>query len=97
MPTGFMIGSLGVRSASGAGGVALDWRPRAAGRCVSASASAASGAGASPAGEASAAVSGAAVLSNGDIVLLADCDALTHNTHPALSAAERPAPVPAVV
>jgi two-component system chemotaxis sensor kinase CheA len=44
-----------------------------------------------------AAVSGAAVLSNGDIVLLADCDALTHNTHPALSAAERPAPVPAVV
>jgi two-component system chemotaxis sensor kinase CheA len=44
-----------------------------------------------------AAVSGAAVLSNGDIVLLADCDALTLNTHPALSAAERPAPVPAVV
>jgi two-component system, chemotaxis family, sensor kinase CheA len=44
-----------------------------------------------------AAVSGAAVLSNGDIVLLADCDALTLNTHPALSAAERPAPVPAAV
>jgi two-component system chemotaxis sensor kinase CheA len=38
-----------------------------------------------------AAVSGAAVLSNGDIVLLADCDALTLNTHPALSAGERPA------
>ncbi|MCW3004935.1 MAG: chemotaxis protein CheA [Conexibacter sp.] len=37
-----------------------------------------------------AAVSGAAVLSNGDIVLLADCDALTLNTHPALSAGERP-------
>jgi two-component system chemotaxis sensor kinase CheA len=37
-----------------------------------------------------AAVSGAAVLSNGDIVLLADCDALTLNTHPALSAVERP-------
>ncbi len=36
-----------------------------------------------------AAVSGAAVLSNGDIVLLADCDALTLNTHPALSVAER--------
>jgi two-component system chemotaxis sensor kinase CheA len=36
-----------------------------------------------------AAVSGAAVLSNGDIVLLADCDALTLNTHPALSASER--------
>jgi two-component system chemotaxis sensor kinase CheA len=44
-----------------------------------------------------AAVSGAAVLSNGDIVLLADCDALTLNTHPALSAAERPAAVPATV
>jgi two-component system chemotaxis sensor kinase CheA len=44
-----------------------------------------------------AAVSGAAVLSNGDIVLLADCDALTLNTHPALSAAERTAPVPAAV
>lgn len=44
-----------------------------------------------------AAVSGAAVLSNGDIVLLADCDALTLNTHPALSASERPAPVPAAV
>jgi two-component system chemotaxis sensor kinase CheA len=44
-----------------------------------------------------AAVSGAAVLSNGDIVLLADCDALTLNTHPALSAAERPAAVPAAV
>jgi two-component system, chemotaxis family, sensor kinase CheA len=36
-----------------------------------------------------AAVSGAAVLSNGDIVLLADCDALTMNTNPALSVAER--------
>jgi two-component system chemotaxis sensor kinase CheA len=36
-------------------------------------------------------------LSNGDIVLLADCDALTLNTHPALSAAERSAPVPAAV
>jgi two-component system chemotaxis sensor kinase CheA len=36
-----------------------------------------------------AAVSGAAVLSNGDIVLLADCDALTLNTNPALSVAER--------
>jgi two-component system chemotaxis sensor kinase CheA len=34
-----------------------------------------------------AAVSGAAVLSNGDIVLLADCDALTLNTNPALSVA----------
>jgi two-component system chemotaxis sensor kinase CheA len=44
-----------------------------------------------------AAVSGAAVLSNGDIVLLADCDALTLNTHPALSASERPAPVSAAV
>ncbi|WP_445147952.1 Hpt domain-containing protein [Baekduia sp. Peel2402] len=44
-----------------------------------------------------AAVSGAAVLSNGDIVLLADCDALTLNTHPALSASERTAPVPAAV
>ncbi len=32
------------------------------------------------------AVSGAAVLSNGDIVLLADCDALTLNTTPALAA-----------
>ncbi|MBI5104143.1 MAG: chemotaxis protein CheA [Solirubrobacterales bacterium] len=39
-----------------------------------------------------AAVSGAAVLSNGDIVLLADCDALTNGLHhPAL--AERPAVV----
>jgi two-component system chemotaxis sensor kinase CheA len=36
-----------------------------------------------------AAVSGAAVLSNGAIVLLADCDALTLNTNPALSVAER--------
>ncbi|MES1193400.1 MAG: chemotaxis protein CheA [Solirubrobacterales bacterium] len=36
-----------------------------------------------------AAVSGAAVLSNGDIVLLADCDALTLNTNPAVSVAER--------
>jgi two-component system, chemotaxis family, sensor kinase CheA len=36
-----------------------------------------------------AAVSGAAVLSNGDIVLLADCDALTQNTNPAVSVAER--------
>jgi two-component system chemotaxis sensor kinase CheA len=44
-----------------------------------------------------AAVSGAAVLSNGDIVLLADCDALTLNTHPALSASDRPAPVTAAV
>jgi two-component system, chemotaxis family, sensor kinase CheA len=44
-----------------------------------------------------AAVSGAAVLSNGDIVLLADCDALTLNTHPALSASDRPAAVPAAV
>ena len=44
-----------------------------------------------------AAVSGAAVLSNGDIVLLADCDALTLNTHPALSAAERPAALTAAV
>jgi two-component system, chemotaxis family, sensor kinase CheA len=43
-----------------------------------------------------AAVSGAAVLSNGDIVLLADCDALTLNTHPALSGAERPALVAAL-
>lgn len=44
-----------------------------------------------------AAVSGAAVLSNGDIVLLADCDALTLNTHPALSASDRPVAVPAAV
>jgi two-component system chemotaxis sensor kinase CheA len=44
-----------------------------------------------------AAVSGAAVLSNGDIVLLADCDALTHNTHPALSGSERTAPLAAAV
>ncbi|MDX6729413.1 MAG: two-component system, chemotaxis family, sensor kinase CheA [Baekduia sp.] len=44
-----------------------------------------------------AAVSGAAVLSNGDIVLLADCDALTLNTHPALSAGERPAALSAAV
>jgi two-component system chemotaxis sensor kinase CheA len=44
-----------------------------------------------------AAVSGAAVLSNGDIVLLADCDALTLNTHPALSASERSTPLPAAV
>jgi two-component system chemotaxis sensor kinase CheA len=43
------------------------------------------------------AVSGAAVLSNGDIVLLADCDALTLNTHPALSASERPTPLTAAV
>jgi two-component system chemotaxis sensor kinase CheA len=44
-----------------------------------------------------AAVSGAAVLSNGEIVLLADCDALTLNTHPALSAGERPAALAAAV
>ncbi|HEY6759619.1 MAG TPA: chemotaxis protein CheA, partial [Baekduia sp.] len=44
-----------------------------------------------------AAVSGAAVLSNGDIVLLADCDALTLNTHPALSASERSTPLTAAV
>jgi two-component system chemotaxis sensor kinase CheA len=44
-----------------------------------------------------AAVSGAAVLSNGDIVLLADCDALTLNTHPALSASERPTALTAAV
>jgi two-component system chemotaxis sensor kinase CheA len=44
-----------------------------------------------------AAVSGAAVLSNGEIVLLADCDALTLNTHPALSAAERPVALGAAV
>jgi two-component system chemotaxis sensor kinase CheA len=44
-----------------------------------------------------AAVSGAAVLSNGDIVLLADCDALTLNTHPALSASERSVPLAAGV
>jgi two-component system chemotaxis sensor kinase CheA len=44
-----------------------------------------------------AAVSGAAVLSNGDIVLLADCDALTLNTHPALSASERPVALTAAV
>jgi two-component system chemotaxis sensor kinase CheA len=43
-----------------------------------------------------AAVSGAAVLSNGDIVLLADCDALTLNPHPTLTAGERPA-LPAAV
>jgi two-component system chemotaxis sensor kinase CheA len=42
-------------------------------------------------------VSGAAVLSNGDIVLLADCDALTLNTHPALSAGERPVALSAAV
>ncbi|HEU4976387.1 MAG TPA: chemotaxis protein CheA [Baekduia sp.] len=34
-------------------------------------------------------VSGAAVLSNGDIVLLADCDALTQNTPPALATGGR--------
>jgi two-component system chemotaxis sensor kinase CheA len=39
-----------------------------------------------------AAVSGAAVLSNGDIVLLADCDALIKTTHATLAAAERAAP-----
>ncbi len=44
-----------------------------------------------------AAVSGAAVLSNGDIVLLADCDALTLNTHPALSVSERVAALGAAV
>ena len=44
-----------------------------------------------------AAVSGAAVLSNGDIVLLADCDALTVNTNPALSVAERVAALGAAV
>jgi two-component system chemotaxis sensor kinase CheA len=44
-----------------------------------------------------AAVSGAAVLSNGDIVLLADCDALTSNTNPALSVAERVAALGAAV
>jgi two-component system chemotaxis sensor kinase CheA len=44
-----------------------------------------------------AAISGAAVLSDGEIVLLADCDALTLNTHPALSAAERPAALTAAV
>jgi two-component system chemotaxis sensor kinase CheA len=44
-----------------------------------------------------AAVSGAAVLSNGDIVLLADCDALTQNTNPALSVAERVAALGAAV
>jgi two-component system chemotaxis sensor kinase CheA len=38
-----------------------------------------------------AAVSGAAVLSNGDIVLLADCDALITPTHASLAAAERAA------
>jgi two-component system chemotaxis sensor kinase CheA len=42
-------------------------------------------------------VSGAAVLSNGDIVLLADCDALTQNTQPALSASERPVALTAAV
>jgi two-component system chemotaxis sensor kinase CheA len=42
-------------------------------------------------------VSGAAVLSNGDIVLLADCDALTLNTHPALSASERSTALTAAV
>jgi two-component system chemotaxis sensor kinase CheA len=36
-----------------------------------------------------AAVSGAAVLSNGDIVLLADCDALIKTAHSALAGAER--------
>jgi two-component system chemotaxis sensor kinase CheA len=36
-----------------------------------------------------AAVSGAAVLSNGDIVLLADCDALIKTAHSALSGTER--------
>jgi two-component system chemotaxis sensor kinase CheA len=44
-----------------------------------------------------AAVSGAAVLSNGAIVLLADCDALTLNTNPALSVAERVAALGAAV
>jgi two-component system chemotaxis sensor kinase CheA len=44
-----------------------------------------------------AAVSGAAVLSNGDIVLLADCDELTLNTHPALSLPERSAALPTAV
>jgi two-component system chemotaxis sensor kinase CheA len=44
-----------------------------------------------------AAVSGAAVLSNGDIVLLADCDALTPHTNPALSVAERVAALAAAV
>jgi two-component system chemotaxis sensor kinase CheA len=44
-----------------------------------------------------AAVSGAAVLSNGDIVLLADCDALTLNTHPALSLPECSASLPTAV
>jgi len=44
-----------------------------------------------------AAVSGAAVLSNGDIVLLADCDALTLNTNPALSVSERAAALGAAV
>jgi two-component system chemotaxis sensor kinase CheA len=39
-----------------------------------------------------AAVSGAAVLSNGEIVLLADCDALVTTPHPTLAAADRPAP-----
>jgi two-component system chemotaxis sensor kinase CheA len=39
-----------------------------------------------------AAVSGAAVLSNGDIVLLADCDALIKTAHSALAGAERVAP-----
>jgi two-component system chemotaxis sensor kinase CheA len=43
------------------------------------------------------AVSGAAVLSDGDIVLLADCDALTLTTHPALSATERPVALGAAV
>jgi two-component system chemotaxis sensor kinase CheA len=38
-----------------------------------------------------AAVSGAAVLSNGDIVLLADCDALIKTANPALAGAERAA------
>jgi two-component system chemotaxis sensor kinase CheA len=44
-----------------------------------------------------AAVSGAAVLSNGAIVLLADCDALTLNTNPALSVPERVAALGAAV
>jgi two-component system chemotaxis sensor kinase CheA len=36
-----------------------------------------------------AAVSGAAVLSNGDIVLLADCDALIKSAHSAVTGAQR--------
>ncbi|MCZ4494914.1 MAG: cheA [Conexibacter sp.] len=43
-----------------------------------------------------AAVSGAAVLSDGGIVLLADCDALTQNPHPTVPAGERPV-LPAAV